>query len=196
MKAQILATTAAAALLAGCQTYNDGAAMDPIADAQVDAAYNPEIPAGTGYFAADSTLPFLAPDFSAVSEDDYLPAFEQGMAIHKAEVQAIIDNPAAPGFENTIVALEKSGRMLGRVSRVFFALTGSNTTDRIDEINREIGPRLSAHSDSITLDPALFARVKAVYDNRAAMTMTVEDAKLLEETYKQMVHAGALLTDA
>ncbi len=154
------------------------------------------IPVGTGYFASDSELPFLTPDFSRISEDDYVPAFEQGMAIQAAEVQAIVDNPEAPTFENTIVALEKSGRMLGRVARVFFALTGANTTDRLDEINTEMSPKLSAHSDSITLNPALFARVKAVYDNRAAMTMTREDAKLLEEAYKQMVHAGALLTDA
>lgn len=196
MKAQIMATTAAAALLAGCATYSEGTDMDPIAQAAEDAAYSPEIPEGTGYFASDSTLPFLAPDFTKISEDDYMPAFKQGMEIHAAEVQAIIDNPAAPTFENTIVALEKSGRMLGRVARVFFALTGSNTTDGLDAINREVGPMLSAHSDSITLNPALFARVKAVYDQRAAMAMTVEDAKLLEETYKGMVHAGALLTDA
>ncbi|MEC8772029.1 MAG: M3 family metallopeptidase, partial [Pseudomonadota bacterium] len=105
-------------------------------------------------------------------------------------------NPAAPTFENTIVALEKSGRMLGRVARVFFALTGSNTTDRLDEINTEISPKLTAHGDSITLNPELFARVKAVYDNRAAMSLTREDAKLLEDTYEGMVHAGALLTEA
>ena len=148
------------------------------------------------YFASESTLPFKAPDFSKISEDDYLPAFEQGMAIQQAEVQAIIDNPEPPTFANTIVALEKSGRMLGRVSTVFFHLTGTNTTDRLDEINTEISPKLSAHSDSITLNPELFARVKAVYDNRAAMAMTPEDAKLLEETYKSMVHAGAELTDA
>ncbi|WP_422358424.1 M3 family metallopeptidase [Qipengyuania flava] len=154
------------------------------------------MPQGTGYFAADSSLPFKTPDFSAISEDDYMPAFEQGMAIQQAEIQAIIDNPAAPTFENTIVALEKSGRMLGRVARVFFALTGSNTTDRLDEINTEISPKLTAHGDSITLNPELFARVKAVYDNRAAMSLTREDAKLLEDTYEGMVHAGALLTEA
>ena len=82
-----------------------------------------------------------------------MPAFEQGMAIQQAEIQAIIDNPAAPTFENTIVALEKSGRMLGRVARVFFALTGSNTTDRLDEINTEISPKLTAHGDSDHAQP-------------------------------------------
>ena len=193
MKAQILATTAAAALLAGCSTTMTDNTMASTADASLARA---DIPQGTGYFASDSTLPFLAPDFSAISEDDYIPAFTQGMAIQKAEVQAIIDNPAAPTFANTIVALEKSGRMLDRVGNVFFALTGSNTTDRLTEIETEISPKLTAHYDSITLNPALFQRVKAVYDNRAAMAMTVEDAKLLENTYEGMVHAGALLTDA
>ncbi len=199
MKAHLLARTApltiAAALLAGCATTYGDDGVNPIADAQAAADYSPEIPEGTGYFASDSTLPFLAPDFSKISEDDYLPAFEQGMSIHQAEVQAIINNPAEPTFSNTIVELEKSGRMLGRVARVFFALTGQATTDRLDAINQEISPKLTAHGDAITLNPELFARVKAVYDNRAAMAMTVEDAKLLEETYSGMVQAGALLTE-
>ena len=192
MKAQILATVASAALLAGCSAAY-GEDLDTIGQPDMAAA---DLPEATGYFAADSTLPFQTPDFSKISEDDYLPAFEQGMAIQKAEIQAIIDNPAPPTMSNTIVALEKSGRMLGRVARVFFAVTGSNTTDRLDEINTEISPKLTAHGDSITLNPELFARVKAVYDNRAAMAMTREDARLLEETYQGMVHAGALLTEA
>ena len=137
MKAQILATTAAAAMLAGCSTTMTDSAMAPAGDATMA---NADIPEGTGYFASDSTLPFLAPDFSAISEDDYIHAFTQGMAIQKAEVQAILDNPAAPTFANTIVALEKSGRMLDRVGNVFFALTGSNTTDRLTEIETEISP--------------------------------------------------------
>ena len=192
MKAQILATVAASALLGACAT-TPGGEIETMADANTAGA---NIPQGTGYFASDSTLPFHAPDFSKISEDDYIPAFEQGMAIHKAEIDAIINNPEAPTFSNTIVALEKSGRMLGRVGAVFFHLTGTNTTDALDEINTEISPVLAAHSDSITLNPKLFARVKAVYDNRAAMSMTPEDAKLLEDTYEGMVHAGAMLTDA
>jgi len=193
MKSRLLTTAAStilsATLLSGCAaTYSEN--METTAAAPTAA-----IPAGTGYFATDSTLPFHAPDFTQISEDDYIPAFEQGMAIQQAEVRTIIDNPAAPTFDNTIVALEKSGRMLGRVGAVFFALTSSNTTDRLDTINAEISPRLSAHGDSISLNPALFARVKAIYDNRAAMSMTVEDARLLEETYNGMVHAGAMLTD-
>ena len=193
MKAHILAKTApialAAALVAGCTTAN-GETMETAAEVAA-----PAIPEATGYFAEMSELPFHAPDFTQISEDAYIPAFEQGMAIQKAEVAAITSNPNAPTMDNTIVALEKSGRMLRRVSLVFFQLIGTNTNDNLDAINAEISPKLTAHYDSINLDPALFARVKAIYDNRAAMTMLPEDAVLLEETYKDMVHAGALLTE-
>ena len=154
------------------------------------------LPPATGYFAQPSTLPLQAPDFTKIQESDYLPAFRQAMAIHSAEIARIVANREAPTFDNTIVALETSGRMLGRVSTVFYALTGANTTDTLDAIDEEISPELSAHFDSIVLNPDLFARVKAVYDNRAKMSMTVEDATLLEETFEQMVHAGAMLTEA
>lgn len=190
MKAQILATTAIAALLAGCATTY-GEPMDTVAEAQSEA---PAIPKATGYFAEMSDLPFHAPDFTKISEDDYIPAFEQGMAIREAEVAAITSNPEAPNFDNTILALEKSGRMLNRVSLVFYQLTGTHTNDNLDAINAEISPKLTAHYDSVNLNPELFARVKAIYDNRAAMTMLPEDAVLLENTYRDMVHAGALLT--
>ncbi len=154
------------------------------------------IPQGTGYFADLSTLPFQAPDFSRIQDSDYLPAIEQGMAIQQAEVQAIANNPEAPSFDNTIVALEKSGQMLNRVMNVFGAVIGANTNDTLDAVNAEVSPRLTAHSDAINLDPQLFARVKAVYDNRMAMSLMPEDARLLERTYERMVHAGALLTPA
>ncbi|HEU4821242.1 MAG TPA: M3 family metallopeptidase [Qipengyuania sp.] len=190
MKARFLAATALAALtLAGCATVP----ADRM-DSTPPVAATPAIPQGTGYFAQDSSLPFHAPDFTKLSEADYVPAFEQGMAIQRAEVAAITANPEAPNFENTIVALENSGKLLGRVSRVFYALTGANTTDGLDKIDEQMSPRLAAHSDAINLDPALFARVKAVYDNRAAMSMMKEDARLLERTYEEMVHAGAMLT--
>ncbi|MEO1729804.1 MAG: M3 family metallopeptidase [Pseudomonadota bacterium] len=169
--------------------------MNLIAPAAIAVQAASEAPVATGYFAQESALPFQAPDFTQISEDDYVPAFEQGMAIQKAEVDAIIADPAPATFQNTIVALEKSGRMLGRVSRVFFQLTGTNTTDGLDAINTEMSPRLSAHYDSIVLSPELFAKVKAVYDERATLNLDVEDTKLLENTYDSMVHAGALLTE-
>ena len=181
MKAQILAT---AAVILGGLSATGARAQDALPDVDWQVAY----------FANDSTLPLNAPDFTRFSEEAYLPAFRTAMKIHKGEIAAIVDDKEAPTFENTIVALEKSGRMLGRVARIFGAVTGANTTDRLDAIDKEIGPELTAHSDAIQLDPALFARVKAVYDNRASMSMTPEDAKLLENTYDGMVHAGAMLT--
>ena len=190
---RILLTTAATVAMVG--GFN-GAAMAQTTSSTPDSVTTTDHLEGANYFDLESSLPFKAPDFSKISEDDYLPAFKTAMAIQKGEIQRIIDNPEPPTFENTIVALEKSGRMLGRVSAVFFHLTGADTTDRLDEINTEISPKLSAHSDSIVLNPELFARVKAVYDNRAAMSMTPEDAKLLEDTYQGMVHAGAELTDS
>lgn len=197
MKTRLLAATALAALgLAGCATVPADRMASTEAAPPAPAA--PAIPEATGYFAADSALPFHAPDFTKISEADYVPAFEQGMAIQRAEVAAITANPAAPNFENTVVALENSGKLLGRVSRVFYALTGANTTDGLDAIDEQMSPRLTAHGDAINLDPALFARVKTLYDDRAAQsasgTMTPEDARLLERTYEEMVHAGAMLT--
>ena len=191
---RILLTTAATFAMVG--GFHGAAMAQTTSSNTADSVTTTDHLEGANYFDLESSLPFKAPDFSKISEDDYLPAFKTAMAIQKGEIQRIIDNPEPPTFENTIVALEKSGRMLGRVSAVFFHLTGADTTDRLDEINTEISPKLSAHSDSIVLNPELFARVKAVYDNRAAMSMTPEDAKLLEDTYQGMVHAGAELTDA
>lgn len=153
------------------------------------------IPQGTGYFATESTLPFQAPDFTKVSDEDYAPAFREAMQIHMAEINAIKTNPAAANFDNTIVALEISGAMLNRVAAMFFTLTGANTNDALDSIDEEISPELTAHSDAITLDPQLFERVKAVYDVRADLDLNTEDMRLLEITYEDMIHAGAELTE-
>ena len=95
------------------------------------------VPAGTGYFATDSTLPFQTPDFSKISDEDYEPAFTEAREIHKAEIAAIKNNPAEPTFDNTIVAMEISGAMLSRVATVFFALTGANTNDTLDAVNEK-----------------------------------------------------------
>lgn len=184
--------------LTGCTTMNDAALADSPAAPRVAADTQPaeQTVGATGYFAQASELPFLAPDFTRVNDGDYLPAFETAMRAHNVEIARIRDNPEAPTFQNTIVALETSGRMLSRVATMFYALTGANTNDTLDAVDAQIGPRLAAHSDAINLDPVLFQRVKAVYDNRAAMTMSKEDARLLERTYEDMGHAGALLTDA
>lgn len=153
------------------------------------------IPVGRGYFATESTLPFHAPDFDQISEDDYLPAFEQGIEIQEAEVASIINNPSSPTFENTILALEKSGLMLGRVSAVFFALTGAHTNIELDQIEAEISPKLTSHLDSINLNPELFERVRAIYERRSELVLESESKVLLERTYSSMVQAGALLDE-
>ncbi|WP_379546283.1 M3 family metallopeptidase [Qipengyuania sp. DSG2-2] len=190
-----------AALLAGCSTVTDtemASASDTMpAEEMVEDTVEEvaAVPQATGYFAQPSSLPLQAPDFTKVSDDDYLPAFEQAMAIHNAELSAIRDNPAAPTFENTIVALETSGAMLNRVGAIFFALTGSNTNDTLIAVQTEIGPKLSAHYDAFVLDPVLFQRVKAIYDQREALGLEGEDAVLLRETYEGMVQAGAELTE-
>ena len=185
----VTASAMALILTSACTTTGTEPSMTT--DTSIDTA----IPQATGYFAQESTLPFRAPDFTRISDADYMPAFEQGMALHTAEIARIKSNPAAPTFDNTIVALEQSGDMLGRVATVFFALTGANTNDTLDAVQAEIGPKLSAHSDAITLDPQLFARVNAVYDGRANAGLTLEQNALLEDTYEGMVHAGALLTE-
>ncbi len=184
-----LATSATALLLATALPIQPTMAKDT-----ESAAGKRSHDAAIMYFANDSVLPFRAPDFSRIADSDYLPAFKAAIKVHEAEIAQIRNNPEAPSFENTIVALETSGRMLSRVANMFFALTGANTNDTLDAIDSEIGPVLSAHSDGISLDPILFARVKAVYDNRAALQLNTEEAKLLEETYDGMVHAGAMLT--
>ncbi|MXO66078.1 M3 family metallopeptidase [Altericroceibacterium endophyticum] len=190
MRMQLLTTSALGLLLSACTTMGETAMNDPVSGPSAEST----IPEATGIFAQPSTLPFHAPDFNAIQDGDYLPAIEQGMAIHSAEVQAIIDNPQAPTFSNTIVALDQSGQMLSRVLAVFWAVTGANTNDTLDAVDAEISPKLTAHQDAIALNPDLFARVKAVYDQRAVMSMTPEDAALLEKTYQDMVHAGAMLT--
>jgi peptidyl-dipeptidase Dcp len=146
-------------------------------------------------FSHPSTLPYRLPPFDRVQNPDYLPGFEQGMREQRAEVQKIAGDPAAPDFQNTIVALERSGQMLSRVSAVFFNLNASNMDPRMQEIDSEIAPRLQAHEDAIFLDPALFARVAAIYGRRASLQLDSESLQLLERYHIEFVRAGARLSD-
>ena len=142
-----------------------------------------------------STLPFQAPRFDKFTDADFRPAIEAGMVSHLAEVQAIANNPEAPTFENTIVALEKSGRDLGRASGIFYNLTGSATNDSLQAVKADLAPKLAAHSDAISLDPALFVRIKALYDKRESLGLDAVDARLLDRYYTRFVRAGALLDE-
>ena len=151
---------------------------------------------GTNPFAKPSTLPYQAPDFRVIKDADYMPAFDEGMKQHRAEIDAIANNPAAPTFDNTIAAMERSGRMLDRVSQVFFAVSQANTNDALQKIETDVTPKLSEHGDAITLNAKLFARVKTLYDGRATLKLTPEQAQLLKVTYEGFVKAGANLNVA
>ncbi len=147
-------------------------------------------------FYAPSTLPFGAPPFDKIKDEDYQPAIEAGMAQQRAEIQAIADNPDAPTFENTIVAMEKTGRLLERVSYAFNGVTGANTNDTLQNIQVIEAPKFAAHADFIFLNAKLFARVAAVYKQRATLNLSPEGLRLVEYDYDQFVHAGANLSEA
>ncbi len=147
----------------------------------------------TNPFLAPSPLPYGFPDFTAIREEHYLPAFAAGMAEQRAEVAVITADPAPPTFENTIEALELSGETLRRVSPVFFTLVSSTSTPGLREIEAEIAPQLAAHSDAIRLDPELFARIIALFDARADLGLDAESLRLLERYHRDGVRAGALL---
>ena len=147
-------------------------------------------------FAQRSTLPYELPPFAQITEDHYLPAFYAGTEEQLAEVEAIINNPEPPTFENTIVALEKSGGILTRMLMVFFNKSSSDTNDRIQAIEEEIAPKLAAHEDAIRLNPALFSKIKALYDARESLGLDADDAHLLDRYYRDFVHAGAHLDEA
>ena len=147
-------------------------------------------------FAQRSALDFELPPFALIKEEHYLPAFYEGCTQQLAEVQAILDTPGAATFENTIVTLEKSGQMLMRTLLVFFNKSSSDTNDALDKIEEEMAPKLAAHQDAINLNPALYARIKSLYDNRESLGLNTEDAWLLERYYKDLIHAGAHLSES
>ena len=147
-------------------------------------------------FYAPSKLQYQAPLFDKIKDSDYTPALDEGMRQQRKEMDAIANNPKPATFDNTIVAMERSGQLLTRVSKVFFNLSQSTTNDAIQKIEEDMAPKLSQHQDAITLDPKLFARVKAVYDQRAKLKLDPESNHLVERYYDMFVRAGALLNDA
>ncbi|CAB4778171.1 MAG: M3 family peptidase [Actinobacteria bacterium] len=146
-------------------------------------------------FELPSTLAYELPPFSLIKEEHYLPAFQAGMQQQLDEVQAILNAPGDATFDNTIVALERSGKILERVSLVFFNKTSSDTNDALETIRAEIAPKLSAHHDAIMLNPQFFARIKRLFDNRDSLNLSTEDSWLLEKYYKDLIQAGAHLSD-
>ncbi len=139
--------------------------------------------------------PFGAVPFDLIKEEHFLPAIKEGIKLAKEEIEAIKNNTEAPSFNNTVVALEGTGEMLGRNAGVFFNLNSSNTNDELQKLAREISPMLSAFGNDIMLDADLFSRVKSVYDNMKSFDLTEEDTMLLNKTYKGFVRNGALLSE-
>ena len=146
-------------------------------------------------FSQRSTVEFELPPFADIRVEHYLPAFYAGCEAQLAEVADILGTPGAATFENTIVALEKSGQMLMRTLLVFYNKSSSDTSDALDAIEAEMAPKLAAHQDAINLNPQLFARIKSLYENRESLGLNTEDAWLLERYYKDLIHAGAHLSD-
>lgn len=144
-------------------------------------------------FFSKYTTPFEVPPFDKIANTHFVPAFEQGMLEQKAEVEAIVNSRKKPTFENTIRTLDMSGELLDKVSTVFGGLSSANTNDELQKIQLEMSPKLAAHIDEINLNPKLFERVKAIYDNRANLNLTEEENYFLENEYKGFVRNGANL---
>jgi peptidyl-dipeptidase Dcp len=151
--------------------------------------------AAPGPFDQPSTLPLQAPPFDRIKDSDYAPGFDAAMKANLAEIAKIANDPAAPTFDNTIVAMERSGQMLNRVQNAFSGVVGANTNDTLQKVQTDYAPKLAAFQDEINLNPKLFARVKAVYDSRDKIT-DPEGRQLVTIYYQQFVHAGAMLSDA
>ncbi len=159
---------------------------------------------GNGVSTAETDNPLLAewqtpygvPPFEQIKPEHYMPAFQKGMEEQNAEILSITDSKEEPTFENTIVALDQCGKTLSRVSYVFFGQSSANTNDELQAIAKEVSPLLTQHGDNISMNAALFQRVKAVYENREQAGLNKEQTKLLEETYKDFVRGGANLDSA
>jgi peptidyl-dipeptidase Dcp len=184
-----LAIVFATALVAGCS--------DPEAPSQAvaDADTMDEAAMDNPFFVV-SELPYHAPRFDLIRDEHYLPAFERGIAEAAAEIEAIANNPEPATFENTIVAQERGGALLGRVSNVFFNLTGANTNDTMNEVRAQVIPMLSNLGDDVNLNPALFARVDSLYQSRNDLGLDAESVRLIERYHLDMVRAGAQLSEA
>ena len=178
----------ALAVLSACsapapESRDTAAASTPVA--QEPAHVNPLLTA--------STLPLQAPPFDRIRDSDFQPAIEQGMREHLAEIRTIADNPEAPTFANTIEAMERSGELLTRASRVFFALAQANTNDTLQAVQAELAPKLAGHNDAIHLDAKLYARVKAIHEAGTTAGLDATQRFLVEQTWKDFVRAGAEL---
>jgi len=185
MKLNILLTAALCLTVAACSESPAPETEEAVSDAVVTA--NPLL--------EEWDTPFAVPPFDRIASEDYLPAMRTAMQEHNAEIDAIVANADAPTFENTIEALERSGKSLGTVARIFFALDSAHADDVIKDTAKTLAPELAAHQDNISLNQELFDRVLTVFEQRDDLELTGEQDRLLEETHKQFVRSGANLED-
>ncbi|MBP6749850.1 MAG: M3 family metallopeptidase [Xanthomonadaceae bacterium] len=183
-----LALALSAAMLSGCDKSSEQKPSTDKAAMPADAAHeNP-------FFAA-SPLALHFPQFDKIKDSDFGPAFDRGMTDQLKEIKAVADTADAPTFDNTILAMERSGQLLSRAIKVFGNLTSANTNDALDKLDEQYSPKFAAHFDSIYLDPKLFARVKALYDKRDTLGLDAQGVRLVERYYTDFVRAGANLDD-
>jgi peptidyl-dipeptidase Dcp len=159
---------------------------------------------GANFYASDmsdnpllkeSTLPYHYPHFDRIKEEHFTPAMEAGMAEQLKEIEAIANNPAAPTFQNTLIAMERSGKTLERAQRVFSGLNGTHTNPKLQAIEKELAPKLAAHADAIRLNPALFKRIESLYQQRDRLSFDPEARRLIERYHLDFVRAGAKLSE-
>src|SRR5438128_11138487 len=135
--------------------------------------------------------PFETPPFAEILPEHFLPAFERAFADHSAEIAAITHDPSAPDFANTITALERSGKLLSKVSAVFYDLVSAHSNPAILEIDKEVSPRMARHWNPIMMNAVLFGRIALLHENRKTLPLTSEELRLLERTYTRFHRAGA-----
>ena len=162
----------------------------------VSCQQKPKLDPSINPFLQEWTTQYKVPPFMDIKNEDYMPAFKKGMEENLAEIEVIIKNTEAPTFANTIEELERAGELLSKVQRVFSNLASSNTNPKLQELQRELSPMLSAHYDKIALNEDLFNRVEEIWKNRESVDLTKEQQKLLKDTRKQFVRSGALLGDS
>ena len=172
-----------------------GCASTPTAYAANDKTDMPAPAVQDNPFFAESTLPLKYPPFDKIKDSDFGPAFDRGMAEQIKEVESIANNTEPATFQNTIVALEKTGQVLSRSAAVFFNLTGADTNDAREKLQGDYAAKLSAHGDAISLNPKLFARIKSLHDRRQSLGLNAEGVRLIERYYTDFVRAGANLNE-
>ncbi len=146
-------------------------------------------------FFQQSPLPYQYPQFDKIKDSDFAPAFDRGMADNSKEIDAIANNPAAPSFDNTIIAMEKAGQILGRATTVFFNLSSANTNDALDKLEGDYSPKFAAHFDSVYLNAKLFERIKTLYNSRDTLGLDAQGVRLVERYYTDFMRSGANLTE-